>query len=97
MDVDLSNVEVTNNAGENRFEAPVEGQMAVLDYHWRGDELVLTHTEVPPAARGEGVGGKVVKAALEEARSRGLQVVPRCPFVRRYVEEHPEYEALVAG
>ena len=96
MDVDLDNVEVTDNAGENRFEASVKGQMAVLDYQQRKDELVLTHTEVPSAARGQGVGGKIVKAALEEARSRGLQVVPRCPFVGRYIEEHPEYEALVA-
>ena len=92
MDVDLDNVEVTDNAGENRFEASVKGQMAVLDYQQRKGELVLTHTEVPSAARGQGVGGKIVKAALEEARARGLQVVPPSRFCRRRLARAPPTE-----
>lgn len=96
MNIDLSSIEVTDNPDENRFEAPVGEELAVLDYRRSGEKLILTHTEVPPAVREQGVGSKVVKAALDEARSQNLQVVPRCPFVQHYIEEHPEYEALVA-
>ena len=96
MDIDLGSIEVTDNPDKNRFEAPVGDQMAVLDYRRLGEKLILTHTEVPSAAREQGVGSEVVKTALDEARSRGLEVVPRCPFVRHYIDEHPEYEALVA-
>lgn len=96
MDVDLSTIDVTDNPDENRFEAPVGDQLAVLDYQERGETLVLTHTEVPTAAHDQGVGSKIVKAALDDAQSQGLQVEPRCPFVQRYIDEHPEYESLVA-
>lgn len=96
MDIDLRSIEVTDNPDENRFEAHVGEQLAVLDYRRAGEKLILTHTEVPPAAREQGVGSKVVKAALDEARSKGVQVVPHCPFVQHYIEEHPEYQSLIA-
>jgi predicted GNAT family acetyltransferase len=37
-----------------------------------------------------------VADALDDIRSRGLKVVPLCPFVAAYIRRHPEYEDLVA-
>lgn len=87
---------VTNNEGESRYELDVQGQMAVLGYHRRGSTIYLTHTEVPEALEGKGIGSRIVKHALDQARASGEKVAPWCPFVRAYIDRHPEYEELVA-
>jgi hypothetical protein len=87
---------VTNNEAESRYELDVEGQMAVLGYHRRGGTIYLTHTEVPEALEGKGIGSRIVKHALDQARASGEKVAPWCPFVRAYIDRHPEYEELVA-
>jgi predicted GNAT family acetyltransferase len=81
---------VTNNRAAGRFELAVDGEVAVLNYERRGDALVFVHTEVPPASRGRGLGEALVKAALEAARQEGVRVVPVCPFVRAYLQRHPQ-------
>ena len=56
--------------------------------------MTLVHTETPPAARGRGLASQLVQGALDNARSRGLKVVPVCWFVRDYLVKHPEYRDL---
>ena len=90
-------VRVTRNEGEERFEAPVAGDLAILTYGIEGEKLYLLHTEVPPAAEGQGVGGKLVSAALEFARGSQMKVVPFCPFARAYLARHKEYADLLAS
>ncbi|HEX2076630.1 MAG TPA: GNAT family N-acetyltransferase [Longimicrobium sp.] len=87
---------VRDNADQSRFELDVDGQTAVLQYMQRGETLYLTHTEVPPELEGRGIGSRIVKHALEHARSQGHKVAPWCPFVRAYIDRHPEYQPLVA-
>jgi uncharacterized protein len=89
-------VEVTDNQDGHRFEATVEKEVAELVYRLRAGRLVLTHTEVPPALEGHGIGGKLVQAALNRARRDGLTVVPLCPFARSWLERHPEEASDVA-
>ncbi len=86
---------VTDNAEQSRFELPVDGGTAVLQYMERNGALYLTHTEVPPELEGQGIGGRIVKHALEQAKSRGMKVAPWCPFVRAYIDRHPEYKDMV--
>ena len=64
-------------------------------YKRRGDTVVFTHTEVDADAGESGLGSTLVRAALDDVRSRGGSVVPRCPFVRGWIERHPEYADLV--
>jgi uncharacterized protein len=88
---------VTDNADARRYELHVGNDLAAfLQYHLNGTRLVLIHTETLEAFAGHGVGSHLVKTVLDEARDRGLRVVSRCPFVARYIEEHPEYQDLVA-
>ena len=90
-------VRVVNNEPDHRFEiqAP-DGTFAELIYHVRrGDTLVLLHTEVPPPLRGRGMAGRLARAALEYARARGLRVIVKCPYVRGFIERHPEFKDLV--
>ncbi len=70
--------------------------LGLAAYQHRGDQVVFTHTEVDPQAEGSGLGGRLVRAALDDVRAKGLHVVPRCSFVRGWIERHPEYGDLVA-
>jgi predicted GNAT family acetyltransferase len=81
---------VIDNKAEQEFELTVDGYRAVAAYQLEGDTIVFTHTEVPPEIEGRGVGTKLIQAALDSARDRGLKVVPQCRFVRAYMEKHPE-------
>lgn len=46
---------------------------------------------------GQGLGERLVAAALESLRGRGRKLVPLCPFVRAYLRRHPDQADLVAG
>ena len=82
--------DLRDNADAERFEAAVDGQVAILVYERKPDALVLIHTEVPTSLRGRGIGEALVKFALAAAKGEGRRVVPLCPFVRAYLQKHPE-------
>lgn len=74
----------------SRFQIPIGDDMAVADYRIAGDEILFTHTFVPPAARGKGIAEALVRTALAFAREQKLQPVPVCSYVQRFMERHPE-------
>ena len=75
----------------SRFEIHVDGRMAgFAAYRMKDGLVVFTHTEIDDAYGGRGLGSVLVRAALDSARSRGLPVRPDCPFVRAYIERHPD-------
>ena len=86
---------VRNNEAAHRCEVGAGGQLAVSEYHRRDGTIVFTHTEVPLALEGKGIGNELAKAALDYARSEGLRVVPRCRFIAAYIKRHPQYQDLV--
>lgn len=88
-------MKVVNNTESSRFELPLEGQFAVLDYQLYPGGIALTHTEVPSQWQNRGLGGKLAQTALDYARAEGLKVRPLCSFVAHYIREHPEYKDLV--
>ena len=88
---------VRHNEAEKRFEAEVEGHMSVADYELRGTEMIMTHTFVPPELRGRGIAEKLVRVALEHARTERLRVVPACSYVEAFIRRHPEFRPLLAG
>jgi uncharacterized protein len=81
---------VVDDTEQEQFAASMEGATAKLEYELDGDRLLLLHTEVPDAFRGQGVGAHLVEAALAKAESEGLTVVPWCPYARRWLKEHPD-------
>ena len=88
-------LKVANNTERGRWEAEVEGHTAFAEYFLRGNVVTFPHTVVPPELEGRGIASTLAKTALDDARTHGLFVVPRCPFFRRYIERHPEYQELV--
>lgn len=88
--------EITLNADEERWQLKRGADEAFLAYMRNADLLYLTHTEVPDAFRGEGLGTKLVVAAMDFARKEHLTVVPFCPFARAYLEKHrKDYDGMV--
>lgn len=84
---------ITRDDEAQRFvlaEAPEDGY---LDFEQTATELILRHTEVDGALEGRGVGGALVRAALDHAEEAGLTVVPRCGFVAGWLDRHPERAA----
>ncbi|GAA1269393.1 GNAT family N-acetyltransferase [Sphaerisporangium rubeum] len=89
--------EVTDNEEARRYEITVDGRLAgFVRYRRRPGQLVFTHTEIDEEFEGQGLGGRLVGAALGAARDAGVTVVPVCPFVAKYVERHPEYRDVIA-
>jgi predicted GNAT family acetyltransferase len=87
---------VADNPDEGRFEAFVGGELAGAAYYRpEGDAVAFTHTEVDDAYEGQGIGSKLAAAALDEVRKRGQGVRPYCPFIRGYIQRHPDYLDLV--
>jgi uncharacterized protein len=84
--------EVRHNPALSRYELDTEHGVAIAVYAKQGDRLIFTHTEVPPASEGRGIGSRLVRAALDDARSRGFKIVPACSFVAAFVRRHPEYD-----
>lgn len=81
-----------------RYEALVDGDLAgFIDYKARGSRVALIHTEVLPAYQGQGIAEQLVRFALDDARRRALGVIASCPYVRAYVERHPETHDIVVG
>jgi uncharacterized protein len=87
--------QVTDNGAASRFELTVDGVLAELRYRRNGQRLVLIHTGVPAELEGRGLGGALVRAAVERAERDGMTVVPLCPFARDWLERHPDVAAKV--
>ena len=93
----MPEIEVRDNRSELRYEALAGGDLlGQIRYRIEPGLVVLVHTDVAPAAEGKGVGSRLVEGALTDIRSRGLRVVPICPFVADYIRRHPEHADLVA-
>lgn len=87
---------VTDAPDRSRYELDVDGEVAGFAAYRDGDGVrVFTHTEVAEAYEGRGLGGELARSALDDARRRGIAVVPRCPFIRAWIERHPAYADLV--
>jgi len=92
------NAEVHNNPTENRYEVWADGELAGYAQYGLGrGRIAFVHTEVYESYEGLGLGSRLARAALDDARARGLKVMPLCPFIAGFIERHlDEYRDLVA-
>jgi predicted GNAT family acetyltransferase len=88
---------VTDHAERSRFELRVGDELAGwLDYRPAGDSIILAHTEVVDGHEGEGLGGTLVRGAVEAASAMGKTVIPTCTFAAAYIDRHPELDEFLA-
>jgi predicted GNAT family acetyltransferase len=89
--------EIVHDPSRLRYELTVDGELgAYAEYELEGSTIVFTHTVTTPQLRGRGLAGKVVRQALDDARTNGRRVVPQCWYVAQYIEQHDEYADLLA-
>ncbi|HEX5535225.1 MAG TPA: GNAT family N-acetyltransferase [Actinomycetales bacterium] len=92
----MSSVEVVNKPHKSRYEALVDNRVAgFAEYRMDGEDMVFTHTEVDDAYEGQGVGSRLVRAALEDVRRQGRRIEAQCPFVSSYIDKHADYQDLL--
>lgn len=88
--------DVIDNAAEQRFQLEVDGHTAIAAYERDGGVVTFTHTVVPSALRGQGVGSRLIEGALTQVREAGEKVRPLCTFVAGYIAQHPQWQDLRA-
>ncbi|HEX4906677.1 MAG TPA: GNAT family N-acetyltransferase [Acidimicrobiales bacterium] len=89
---------VTKNEDAGRYELHVDGELAgIADYVERDGSVVLPHTVIDSARRGQGLGAVLVQGALDDIRPTGRTVVPSCWYVAEFIDENPSYKDLLAS
>ncbi|WTL52506.1 GNAT family N-acetyltransferase [Nocardia sp. NBC_01499] len=98
MTAAASESKVVRNDEKHRYEVFYGGELAgFAEYEERDDETVFTHTEIDGAFSGKGLGSTLAKHAIEDVVERGRVIRPLCPFIKAYLEKHPQYDAHVIG
>ena len=83
---------------ESQYELRLgDRRIGIAAYHRRqgGNRIAFLHTEIDEACEGRGFGQRLAAAALADARSKGLEVIPLCPFMAHYIATHPDVQDLV--
>jgi predicted GNAT family acetyltransferase len=92
----MPEIRVTDQPEARRYVIEADGEHAgLLLYRLEPERIIFTHAEIDPDLEGQGLGSQLAGFALDDARSRGLEVLARCPFVESYMQRHPEYTDLV--
>ena len=89
---------VTDNPAASRYELHVGPELAgFVTYLLRRHDTVISllHTEVEPAFQGAHLATHLAQFSLDDARKRGLAVLPFCPYINSWIKKHPEYTDLV--
>jgi len=95
---DPAAVTVQDNPEKDRYEAVDESGVVAgfAAYRKQNGSVVFTHTEVDDAFEGRGVGSTLAREALDDVRGSGVKVVAQCPFIKSYIDRHPDYQDLLA-
>ncbi|MBJ7332670.1 MAG: N-acetyltransferase [Solirubrobacteraceae bacterium] len=87
----MSEPVLTDDPERHRMELHVGDELlGWAEYLPAGNSVILAHTEVLEGHEGEGLGGKIVRAAFEAVREQGKTVLPTCPFAAAYIRRNPE-------
>ena len=86
---------IINNKKLSRFETEINGEFAYVEYRFYKDDIALMHTFVPESARGKGISSALAKFSLEYVKEQKLKRLVYCPFIAKYIKQHPEYEPLI--
>ena len=91
----MTDPDIHDNTGAHRYELPVGGEVAVVIYNLSDKNLMITETLVPEALEGRGIASRLAKHVIADARTRGLMILPVCPFFSACLQKHPEHAEVV--
>lgn len=81
---------------QRKFIANVDGYMAFIEYSLQPETITLEHIEVDKELAGRGIASELTESVLLGIESRGWKVIPECPFIKNYIEKHPEWKSILA-
>ncbi|MNF01010.1 hypothetical protein D3C80_1999340 [compost metagenome] len=84
---------IINNEKDKRFELHLDGYVAFEQYALFEGGISYLHTDVPKELEGKGIASAIAKYILEYAENNNLKVKPYCPYIKAYIDKHPEYQA----
>jgi uncharacterized protein len=89
--------DVIQNQELDRFELVLDGELAgYTEYRLTDSTITFIHTEILTPQREHGLGGRLVRDALDQVREHtDYRVVALCPFVAKFISEHPDYQDLL--
>jgi predicted GNAT family acetyltransferase len=92
----MEDYELIDNTDANQYEFHVGKHLAKIEYiKTNNGEIYLTHTEVPVALEGQGIGSQLAGKVLADIEQKGLRLIPLCPFVAGYIKKHPDWRRIV--
>jgi predicted GNAT family acetyltransferase len=93
MNDNLPNIELEETGSKGRyFLRSPNGAVAEMTFSKVGERMIIIdHTDVPEAFRGQGVGLRLVMRAVEDMRGAGRKIIPLCPFARAQFDRHKEW------
>jgi predicted GNAT family acetyltransferase len=86
---------VSSHPAQHRYELAIDGHIAATYYEIADGVITFVHTEVPPELGGKGIGSRLIQGALDLVRADGLKVIAQCPFVKAWIDKHPDYADLL--
>lgn len=97
MAADQSSIEVEDLGAKGRYILrTAAGDEAEVTFTKIGQrQIIIDHTEVPEAFRGQGAGLRLVAKAVEDARAAGKTIIPLCPFAAAQFRRHPEWKDVL--
>lgn len=91
-----TNTQVRHDPERRRFTLVLDGQdIGFTEYVRKGGRYMFVHTEIDPAFGGRGLGTILAQGAMDAMRAEQARIVPLCPFIARWIDNHPDYGDLV--
>ena len=92
----MTDTRIVKNEAESRYEAWVGENLAgFANFSIRGGVAVFPHTEVDPAFAGRGLASAIIAFAMDDVKDE-YAVWATCPFVKAWIDKHPEAGVRVA-
>jgi predicted GNAT family acetyltransferase len=82
---------ITNNEKQLQFEYREGNELAYLEYRFYKNDIAFMHTLVPESMGGKGIASALARYAFDHAKKLGKPVMVYCPFVSKFLKNHPEY------
>ena len=81
----------TETKGRYELSVPGVSEPAEMTFSKASDTMIIVdHTYVPDALRGQGIADQLAQRVIADARAKGIKIMPLCPFLNGYMARHRE-------
>lgn len=82
----------------NRFVVFDDSEQEIGEMTWSNageTMIIIDHTYVDDAHRGQGIAEKLVALGVDYARKNNKKVMPLCPFAKKEFDQKKEYQDVL--